>query len=231
LRCKTETPHDERVLIDLSHTITNGMTTYPGLPGPEITEHITRAETATRMPDGVSFTIGRVCMVGNVGTYIDVPFHFYEDGDDLAAIALSRVANIAAVTIDATGIARGRAIGPELFNGVEVAGKAVLVHTGWDRHFGSDGYGVEAPFITREAIELLVAHGAALVGIDSVNIDDIGDLTRPAHCGLLGNGIPIVEHLTGLARLPADGFAFTATPPKFTSLGTFPVRAFATVMA
>jgi arylformamidase len=217
------------VLIDLSHAITDGMTTYPGLPGPEITEHVTRAETATRMPNGVSFTIGRVCMVGNVGTYIDVPFHFYEHGDDLAAVALARVANLDAVTIDATAVAGDRAIDAHAFRGLDLTGKAVLVRTGWDRHFGTEVYGVDAPFLTHDAIELLVAQGVALVGIDSVNIDDIGDLMRPAHCGLLGSGIPIVEHLTGLAALPTKGYAFTAAPPKFTSLGTFPVRAFATV--
>ncbi len=215
------------MLIDLSHDITHAMTTYPGLPGPEISEHTTRAESAGRMSPGASFTIGRVCMVGNVGTYIDVPFHFYAEGDDLQRVAINRVAGLRSVVVDAPG--GNRATGTATFNGVDVTGRAVLIRTGWDRHFGTSEYGVEAPYLSSDAVDLLVSSGAALVGIDSVNIDDIGDLTRPAHCGLLGNGIPIVEHLTGLAALPVDGFEFTAAPPKFTSLGTFPVRAYARV--
>ena len=202
------------------------MVTYPGLPGPEISEHLTRAETAVRMGNGVSFTIGRVCMVTNVGTYIDVPYHFYADGDQLADVGVDRVADLAAVTVDASTMS-DRGVRTSAFNGVDVAGKAVLIRTVWDRHFGTDQYGVDAPFLTSDAVDLLVSRGAALVGIDAVNIDDMGDLSRPAHCGLLRAGIPIVEHLTGLVNVPASGYSFTAVPPKFTALGTVPVRAFA----
>jgi len=214
------------MLVDLSHTITPGMVTYPGLPGPEITEHLTRAETAERMANGVSFTIGRICMVTNVGTYIDVPYHFYADGDQLAQVGIERVADLPAVTVDASTMT-DRGVGTAAFDGIDVAGKAVLIRTTWDRHFATERYGVDAPFVTSAAVDLLVSQGAALVGIDSVNIDDMGDLSRPAHCGLLRAGIPIVEHLTGLTKLPPAGYSFTAVPPKFTELGTFPVRAFA----
>lgn len=214
------------MLIDLSHRIVVGMTTYPGLPGPEVTDHLTRAETAERMAPGVSFQIGRICMVANTGTYIDMPFHFYADGDDLSGVALSRIAGLDAVVVDHDDGA-GRALGADALDGVDVAGRAVIIRTGWSRHFGTDAYGEEAPFLAADAVAALVARRAALVGIDSVNIDDMGDLRRPAHVGLLGAGIPIVEHLQGLDALPAHGFRFTAAPPMVAGMGTFPVRAFA----
>ncbi len=214
------------MLIDLSHQITEGMLTYPGIPGPELSDHLSRATSAERF-NGIRMHIGKVCMVANTGTYVDVPFHFYEDGDDLSEVGVDRVADLPGVLVDVTeNLQRGVTVGH--FSGVDVASKAVLIMTGWDRHFGTADYGIEAPFLSREAVTFLVDSGAALVGIDSVNIDDIGDITRPAHCGLLGAGIPIVEHLTGLGQLHDVGhFRFTATPPKFTALGTFPVRAFA----
>lgn len=214
------------MIIDLSHPITDGMTTYPGLPGPEITEHVTRAETLERFGNGVSFSIGRICMVANTGTYVDVPFHYYADGDDLAGTGIDRLAELDTVVIDH---ADGRSLGADAFERVGVTGRAVLIRTGWDRHFGTDAYGVSAPFLSADGVAALVERGAALVGIDSVNIDDMGDMTRPAHCGLLRAGIPIVEHLRRLDALPAGGFRFTAVPPMVAGMGTFPVRAFARV--
>jgi arylformamidase len=212
------------VLVDLSHRIVAAMTTYPGLPGPELTDYATRADTAARMAPGVSFHIGRICMVANTGTYIDMPFHFYEHGDDLSAVTLDRIAQLDAVVIDHRN---ARALTAAAFNGIEVTGRAVIIRTGWSRHFGTETYGQNAPFLADDAVAALVARRAALVGIDSVNIDDIGDLRRPAHVGLLGAGIPIVEHLRGLESLPNEGFRFTAAPPMVSGMGTFPVRAFA----
>jgi arylformamidase len=216
------------MLIDLSHVITEGMATYPGIPGPELSDFLSRETSAERF-GAIRMHIGKVCMVTNTGTYVDVPFHFYEDGEHLGEVGLDRLADLPAVLVNAT-TRSSRAVTPEYFDGVDVAGKAVLIHTGWDAHFGTEAYGFDAPFLPKSSVDLLLERGAAMVGIDSVNIDDMGDLTRPAHCGLLGSGIPIVEHLVGLAQLVGlTDFTFTAAPPKFTSLGTFPVRAFARV--
>jgi arylformamidase len=216
------------MLIDLSHVITEGMDTYPGIPGPELSDFLSRETSGERFGD-IRMHIGKVCMVANTGTYVDVPFHFYEDGQHLGEVGIERLADIPALRIDVTQ-RRSRAITPDYFDGLDVIGKAVLVHTGWDAHFGTGAYGVDAPFIPKETVALLIERGAALVGIDSVNVDDMGDMTRPAHCGLLRVGIPIVEHLTGLGQLRGfESFTFTAAPPKFAALGTFPVRAFARV--
>lgn len=215
------------MLIDLSHGITEGMITYPGLPGPELSAFLDRDASAERFGPAIRMHIGRVCMVANTGTYIDVPFHFHEHGDDLAAVGVERVAGLPGVVV--TVPSGGRAITADDLAGVEVTGRAVLLHTGWSRHFGSDAYGVDAPFLAADGVVHLLEHGAALVGIDSVNIDDMGDLARPAHFHLLGAGVPIVEHLTGLDAVAGRPFRFTAAPPKFTALGTFPVRAYAEV--
>jgi arylformamidase len=215
--------HHARVFVDLSHRIVEGMTTYPGLPAPVLSDILTRDQSAERFGASVRMHIGSVCMAGNTGTYIDVPFHFHEDGHDLSEVTVDRVAGLPGVVVAAAG----RAIDAHVFAGIDVRGRAVLVHTGWDRHFGTDTYGVDAPFLTLGAVQHLLAEGAALVGIDSVNIDDIGDLTRPAHTHLLRSGVPIVEHLTNLGAIDGRPFRFTAAPPKFTALGTFPVRAYA----
>jgi arylformamidase len=202
------------------------MATYPGIPGPELSDFLSRETSAERF-GSIRMHIGKVCMVANTGTYVDVPFHFYEDGEHLAEVGIERLADLPAVYINATH-RNGRAVGIETFENIDVANRAVLVHTGWDRHFGTDQYPVDAPFLPRNTVAYLLAQGVALIGIDSVNIDDIDDLTRPAHCGFLGAGIPIVEHMTGLEQLRGiDSFSFTAAPPKFAMLGTFPVRAFA----
>jgi len=214
-------------LIDCSHEVVDGMTTYPGLPPPTITTHLGREDTAARMAPGVSFQIGRIDMVANTGTYIDSPWHFHEDGADLADLLLPRLADLPAVVVHVPGI-DGK-IGLDRLPEGMLEGHAVLFHTGWDRNWRTDAYGVGAPFIPREVVEALVAHRVALVGIDSVNIDSITDLTRPAHSGLLGAGITIVEHLTNLGDLPERGAQFFAVPPKVRGFGTFPVRAFAMI--
>lgn len=215
------------MLVDLSHTVTEGLVTYPGLPAPEISAFLDREESARRFGPRIRMHIGRVCMVANTGTYVDVPFHFHEDGEELADVGIERVAGLPGVLVSAP--TSGRAVRAADFAGVDVSGRAVLIHTGWCRHFGTEQYGVDAPFLAADGVEHLLAADVALVGIDSVNIDDIGDLTRPAHFNLLGHGVPIVEHLTGLDRLVGRTFRFTAAPAKFTALGTFPVRAFAEV--
>jgi kynurenine formamidase len=217
-----------RELVELSHVIHDGMTTYPGLPGPEITEHLGRREAEERYGPGVTFHIGRISMVANTGTYVDSPFHRFAGGADLAGVDLARVADLDGVVVRLAG-RPARAIGPTDLGAVDPAGRAVLLHTGWDRHWGTGEYGAGAPFLDAAAAEWLVERGAALVGIDSVNIDDVEDRRRPAHTGLLAAGVPIVEHLCGLAGLPDTGFRFHAAPPKVAGFGTFPVRAYAVI--
>jgi kynurenine formamidase len=224
-------PRSERApsrLVELSHSIVHGMTTYPGLPAPEMSDHLTREASEALYSPGVSFQIGRLTLVGNTGTYVDSPFHRFADGADLAELPLARLADVDGVVVHAPG-ARGRAVDVRDLEGCDVAGRAVLVRTGWDRHWRSPHYGREAPFLTRAAAEWLVAQGAALVGIDSVNIDAIEDRARPVHTTLLGAGVPVVEHLAGLGQLPARGFRFHAAPPRLERFGTFPVRAYAVV--
>jgi arylformamidase len=213
-------------LIDLGHTIENGMITYKGLPAPIVCDHISHMQSRASYAPGTEFQIGRINMVANTGTYIDTPYHRYPDGNDLSAMPLPAMANIPGVVVRMTG-ALNRAIDWMNFAAVDVRGRAVLVNTGWDRHWRTDAYFEGHPFLTATAAEYLRDQGAVLVGIDSLNIDDTGDLTRPVHTVLLGAGIPIVEHMTNLEALPADGFSFSAVPPKIAALGTFPVRAHA----
>jgi arylformamidase len=212
--------------LDLSHTIEHGMVTYPGLPGPIICDYLRRKDSRERYAPGVEFQIGKIEMVANTGTYIDAPFHRYADGKDLSGLRLESLAGLDAVVIQ--GLADGsRAVDWTAFERQELRGKAVLVRTGWDAHWGTPAYGTGNPYLTAAAAEYLVSQGVALVGIDSLNIDDIGDLARPVHSALLGAEIPIVEHLCNLGTLPAGGFRFTAVPPKVSGVGTWPVRAFA----
>lgn len=213
-------------LIDLSHTIESGMITYKGLPAPLICDHLSRARSREIYAEGTEFQIGKIEMVSNTGTYIDVPFHRYEHGHDLSELALKRVSNIPAVIVRVTG-AQERAIDWHHFVPVACRGHAVLVNTGWDRHWRTDQYFEGHPFLTENAALYLRDQGALLVGIDSYNIDDTSGGTRPVHTVLLAAEIPIVEHLTGLSALPAEGFRFTAVPPKVKGMGTFPVRAHA----
>ena len=217
-----------RRLVELSHTIHHGLVTYPGLPAPEISEHLSREASAARYAPGVTFQIGRISLVANTGTYLDSPWHRYAEGKDLSGLPLEALVDLEGVLLRATGTGR-RAIDVLELAPLEVRGKAVLLHTGWDVHFGTPQYAKEAPYLTDAGGAWLVEHGAALVGIDSINIDDAGDAARPAHSRLLAAGIPIVEHLRGLEQLPATGFRFSAAPPRIQGLGSFPVRAYAIV--
>jgi arylformamidase len=215
----------EKTLVDLSHAIEDGMVTYKGLPGPHICDFWSREASAAFYDDGATFQIGRIEMVANTGTYLDAPFHRFEDGDDLAALDLTRLAGLEGLVVHSNG----PDIGPELFERLDVDGKAVLVHTGWDRHWRTEAYQSGHPFLTEAAASLLAGQGARLVGIDSHNIDDTARRERPVHTLLLGAGILICEHMTNLAALPESGFRFYAVPPKVVGMGTFPVRAFAAI--
>ena len=217
-------------LVELNHVVEAGMVTYPGLPGPEMTPHLSRAESRTVYAGGAEFAIDRISMVGNTGTYLDSPFHRYAGGTDLAGLPLTAVADLPIVVVRVQDAAV-RGIGPDVLRPLDVAGRAVLLHTGWDRHWGSEAYGGDAPYLTAPAAQPLVEAGAALVGIDGVNIDDPGDLRRPAHSILLAAGIPVLEHLTGLAEVPVTGARLHAAPPRVREFGTFPVRAYALVSA
>jgi arylformamidase len=213
------------MLIDLSHAVENGMITYRGLPAPLICDFLSREQSRFLYADGTEFQIGKIEMVANTGTYLDSPFHRYAHGADLSQLPLERLANLDSVVVRMDR-SRGRAVGRKDLEGYELGGKAVLVHTGWDKHWRTDWYFEGHPFLTREAAELLVRAGPALVGIDSLNIDDTSDLSRPVHSLLLGAEIPIVEHLRGLDQLPDQSFRFFAVPVKVKGMGTFPVRAF-----
>jgi kynurenine formamidase len=212
-------------LVDVSHTIEHGMVTYRGLPAPVVCDYLSRDASRQLYAPGVEFHIGKVEMVANTGTYLDSPFHRYPDGADLSGLALESVANLDAIVVRRHPN-EGRAIRADAFAGLDVRGKAVLVQTGWDRHWRKETYFEGHPFLTADAAAWLRERGAVLVGIDSLNIDDTADGARPVHSTLLRAGIPIVEHLTGLERLPQAGFRFFAVPVKFRGMGTFPVRAF-----
>ncbi len=217
-----------RTLIELNHVIEHGMTTYKGLPGPQICDFWDREKSRGFYDDGSTFQIGRIDMVANTGTYLDTPFHRFEDREDLAGVGLERLAGLPGLTVRRP-FGDGLAVGAEAFEGLDLAGKAVLVATGWDRHWRTPAYQEEHPFLTAQAATLLAEAGAALVGIDSHNIDDTRTRSRPVHTILLRAGVPICEHLTGLDALPDAGFSFTAAPPRIVGMGTFPVRAYAEV--
>ncbi|MPZ82523.1 MAG: cyclase family protein [Actinophytocola sp.] len=209
--------------VDLSHPIEHGMVTYPGLPGPAVSTH--RERVATAPGSGVSFHIGRIDLVANTGTYVDAPFHFHAGGADIAGLALERLVDVPAVRVSAYG---RPVLGPDLFGEPDrLWGKAVLVHTGWSRHWGTPRYGEGAPYLTAATARFLVDANVAVLGVDAVNVDDPTDPARPVHDTLLGNGIPIIEHLTNLAALPAEGFRLTALPAPVRGIGSFPVRAVA----
>ncbi|TDE10258.1 cyclase family protein [Dyadobacter psychrotolerans] len=213
-------------LIDLSHTIFNGLITYKGLPAPVICDFLSRQDSEGKYEEGTTFQIGKIEMVSNTGTYIDCPFHRFEHGTDLSQTALESFANLAAITIEAKDILE---IGPEYFINQDLTGKAVLVNTGWSAHWNTDHYFENHPFLTSEAAQYLAERQVKLVGIDSHNIDDTRANKRPVHTILLGSGILIVEHLCNLDKLPDSNYLFSAVPPKFKGVGTFPVRAFATL--
>ncbi|AMW05971.1 cyclase family protein [Gemmatimonas phototrophica] len=214
--------------VDLSHHIESGKVYYKGLPAPVICDYLSREASRALYADGTEFHIGRVELITNTGTYIDCPFHRYADGKDTASMALERFVDQPALVVDATA-RTGRAIGAELFAGLAVRGKAVLVHTGWSAHWQTDQYFEGHPYLTEQAACWLRDAGAVLVGIDSMNIDNTDGTTRPVHSVLLREEILIAEHLTNLSVLPREGFTFTAVPPKLVGVGTFPVRAFAKI--
>ena len=200
------------------------MTTYPGLPAPKISDHLSRDASRGVYAAGTTFQIGRVEMVANTGTYVDAPFHRFAEGVDIGEIPLERLADLEGLVVDAGS---GRAIGADRLDGRTLSGRAVLIRTGWDIHWRTPLYGEGHPYLTRAAAEALVLAAPALVGIDSLNIDDTADASRPAHTLLLRAGIPIVEHLCNLKALPASSFRFHCVPAPFRGLGSFPVRAYA----
>lgn len=210
--------------VDLSHPIEEGMVTYPGLPGPKVDAFLSREDSRSHYDEGTEFHIGRIEMVGNTGTYLDTPYHRFPDGFDLAELELDSVAGLPGICVEAGQ----QEITADVVADLDVAGKALLLATGWDRHWGTESYGDSThPFLAGEAAERLVAGGVSLVGIDSVNIDDTRGGSRPAHTTLLAAGVPVVEHLRGLDRLVGTAFRFYAVPAPVRGLGTFPVRAFA----
>jgi kynurenine formamidase len=214
-------------LIDVCHSIEDGMITYAGLPAPVIADYLTREDSRNRYAPGTEFHIGKIEMVANTGTYLDTPFHRYSRGKDLAQLDLYSVANLDGIVVRCRG---EREIDATRFSGLEVTGKAVLIHTGWDQHWRTEEYlSGNHPFLTTDGATYLAKNGAALVGIDSYNVDATTDGSRPAHSILLGHDIPIVEHLCGLGDLPDSGFKFFAVPVKIKRFGTFPVRAFGLV--
>lgn len=216
-----------RKFVELSHVIRAGLVTYPGLPAPTIEPFLTREDSRARYAPGTEFAMDLLTIIGNTGTYLDSPWHRYDGGTDLAGLTLDTLVDLPAEVFH---LESGRAIEPELFTGRELAGKAALLHTGWDVHFGTPAYAFGAPYLSPAGVDYLVAAGVVLVGIDSLNIDNTeGTGERPAHTRLLDAGIHVVEHLSGLGALPDSGARFTATPPMIEGFGTFPVRAFATI--
>lgn len=212
--------------IDLSHTIFDGLITYKGLPAPIICDYLSRETSKGIYEEGTTFQIGKIEMVTNTGTYIDCPFHRYAHGKDTADFPIEAFANLPAITIQAAGHTE---IGVSFFEGKELAGKAVMIRTDWSKHWNTDAYFENHPYVTEQAALYLKENGAKLVGIDSHNIDSTQGKTRPVHTTLLGADILIVEHLCNLDQLPESGYLFSAVPPKFKGVGTFPVRAFASV--
>jgi kynurenine formamidase len=215
------------MLIDVSHEIEAGMITYRGLPGPVISDFLSRENSKKNYAPGVEFQIGRIDMVANTGTYVDSPFHRFAEGIDLAGLPLTSLCNLNGMIVRADQTQR--AIDAEQFRNRDIKNKAVLIHTGWDRNWRTEQYSEKSPYLTKAAAEFLANAGAIMVGIDSFNIDDTGDLNRPVHSILLAARIPVVEHLCNLAEVPETGFRFFAVPPKVKGLGTFPVRAYCLV--
>ena len=214
-------------LVDLSHTVSHGLVTYPGLPAPVVSDHLTREASRERYAAGTEFRMRRIEMLGNTGTYVDAPSHRFADGADLAGLPLESLADLPGAVIAVPSGARR--IGPAALPPKSLRGSAVLFRTGWSRHFGTPRYGEGHPFVSAELARELVRREVALVGIDSLNIDDTEDGARPAHTALLAAQIPIVEHLANLEALPPTGFRFFAVPVKIAGLDSFPVRAFARV--
>ena len=220
-------PRSSARVVDVSHRIRAGLVTYPGLPAPTIAPFLTREDSRARYAPGTEFAMDVITMIGNTGTYLDSPWHRYAEGPDLAGLDLATLVDLRAEVVRVTDLGT-RGVPASVFWDRDVAGAAVLVHTGWDRHFGTPEYATGAPYLESEAVDYLVEQGATLVGIDSLNIDDTeSGGERPVHTGLLAAGVHVVEHLTNLGELPPSGARFTAAPPAWEGLGTFTVRAFA----
>jgi len=219
--------NDMAKLIDLSHTVEDGMITYKGLPAPLICDFLSREASKELYDEGTTFQIGKIEMVSNTGTYLDAPFHRFADGKDLAQLDLESLAHLEGIIFHIAPDVRS--VDASFFQQREIslAGKAVLVHTGWSRHWRTDQYFEDHPYLTECAAIYLRDSGVSLVGIDSHNIDDVADRSRPVHTTLLGADIPIAEHLCNLDALPESNFRFYAVPVKVAGFGTFPVRAFA----
>jgi arylformamidase len=219
-------PGERARFIDLSHTIEDGLITYKGLPAPIICDYLSREKSRELYDAGTEFQIGKIEMVANTGTYIDCPFHRYEDGKDLSQIDIGSFADLEGIIIRADH-KKARAIDASYFEGKDIRGRAVLVHTGWDTNWNTVRYYEDHPFLTEDAAIYLQKCGVKLVGIDSLNIDNTKGGARPVHSILLKSEILIVEHLCNLDKLPDEGFSFSAIPPKFKGVGSFPVRALA----
>ena len=211
--------------IELSHPIVEGMKTFPGLPGPKSVLLFDHAGSSRMYKDQASFLIASLHLCGNTGTYVDSPYHRFPDAPDLSQLPLDHLADLPFLYVDARANF-GRGIGPHAFQDLDVAGQAVLVHTGWDARWGADSYFEPNPFLTEDSCLYLAQQGAVFVGIDSVNIDDMGDLRRPAHTVLLGHGITICEHMTNLGALAATSGRLHAVPIAWKGGATFPVRAY-----
>ncbi|MBA2708026.1 MAG: cyclase family protein [Gemmatimonadaceae bacterium] len=222
------TDRTRRQLIDVSHTVEHGMITYKGFPAPIICDWLSREASRATYAPGTEFQIGKIEMIANTGTYVDSPFHRYENGKDLSELPLESVADIECLVVRVDPAA-GSAIDQVPLPVAEVSGRAVLFHTGWDRYWRSDHYFEGHPHLTERAADWLASSGAAIVGIDSLNIDSIATGERPVHSILLGHDIPIVEHMRGLAAVPKKGGRFSAVPVKVRGFGTFPVRAFVSI--
>jgi arylformamidase len=216
---------DKRRFIDVGHTIEHGMRTYPGIPGPVITDFLTRVDSRKHYAEGTEFSIGKIEMAANTGTYIDSPFHRYENGTDLSGLPLESLADIDGIVVRCR-VTNNRAITAQNLGPVNVKGKAVLFDTGWDRNWGAETYFQGHPYLTKDVAVFLIREGAILVGIDSLNIDNTDDPARPVHSILLGANIPIVEHMCNLQSVPDSGFKFYAVPVRIRHFGSFPVRAF-----
>lgn len=215
-------------IIDLSHTIENGLVTYKGLPAPVICDYLSREQSRNIYEEGTEFQIGKIEMVANTGTYIDCPFHRYEYGKDFAALPAELFTDIEGIKVNVP-YQRQKAIDASYFTNLELKGRAVLVHTGWSEHWRTDTYFENHPYLSEDAAIFLKDQGVRLVGIDSHNIDDTAKKSRPVHSTLLAQEIFIIEHLCNLDQLPSNGFSFTALPPRIKGLGTFPVRAIAII--
>ena len=221
-----------RRIVDLSHVIEAGMVTDPRLPVPVVRDVWTREQSAARYAPGVSFQIASIEFPQNTGTYLDAPFHRHEGLAGVWDYPIERTTDLPGVVIDARAVLKqGKpAMGPELLEGVDVEGAAVLFRTGWDAKWGSDEYGGGGhPYLTEACAQALVDRGCVLFGVDALNADDTSDPARPAHTILLRENVAIVENLTNLGELPQHGFRFHAAPVKAKGLGSFPVRAYAVI--